>query len=241
MSDISYLDTPTTEEHRQEPEPGSLFRRILDTYFSPLALFGRFGARPPWLDVLLLSAVVTGALTLLMPRELMETAIQNSMTRSGQPAGAPAPSMDTMVMFGRVAGVLGQLVMQPLGALLAAGIGTLVFGKAMGGGGTFRRHLSVVSHAALVTPLGFAVTLFFMIQNGDPQTQLSLALLVPGLEAESFAFRVLNPLGVFTLWWLALIGLGASAINRRLSPGKGVAIVFGIYLVLVVLFAALRG
>lgn len=241
MSDAAYLDPSAAGETRQEADPGSLPRRILDTYLAPIALFSRFGARPPWVDVLLLSAVLTGLLTLLLPRELIEQQIREAMARQPQQAGAPAPSMDTMVMFGRVGGVISQVVMQPLAALAAAGLCTLIFGMLMDGGGTFRRHLSVVSHAALVTPLGFAITLFFIIQSNDPTTQLSLALLVPGLETESFAFRVLNALGVFTLWWLALIGVGAAAVNRRVSPLKGVGTVLGIYLLVVVAFAAIRG
>lgn len=241
MSDAAYLDPSAAGQAQQEADPGSLPKRILDTYFSPIALFSRFGARPPWVDVLLISAVLTGALTLLIPRELMEQQIRDAMARQPQPAGAPAPSMDTMVTFGRIFGAAGQVVMQPIAALAAAGLCTLIFGMGMGGGGTFRRHLAVVSHAALVTPLGFAITLFFIIQSNDATTQLSLALLVPGLEADSFAFRVLNALGVFTLWWLALIGVGAATVNRRVSPLKGVSVVLGIYLAAVVAIAAVRG
>jgi hypothetical protein len=241
MSDAAYLDPPARGEAQREADPGSLPRRIVDTYFSPIALFSRFGARPPWVGVLVISAVLTGLLMLLMPRDLIVAQIQDAMRSRPQPAGAPAPDMDTMVMFGRVGGVISQVVAQPVAALLAAGLCTLVFGMLMDGGGTFRRHLAVASHAALVTPLGFAITLFFMAQSGDPTTQLSLALLVPGLETESFAFRVLNALGVFTLWWLALIGVGAAAVNRRVSPFKGTAVVLGIYLAVVVAIAAVRG
>jgi hypothetical protein len=241
MSDAAYLDPPVTGETQQEADPGSLPRRILDTYLSPIALFSRFGTRPPWVDVLMVSAVLTALLTLLIPRELLEQQMREAMAQRPPPAGAPAPDVETMVTFGRVFAAAGQVVMHPLAALLAAGLCTLVFGMLMGGGGTFRRHLAVVSHAALVTPLGFAITLFFIIQSGNVTTQLSLALLVPGLEAESFAFRVLNAHGVFTLWWLALIGVGASVVNRGVSALTGVAVVFGINLAFVAASAALFG
>ena len=202
-------------------EPGSLGRRVVDTFFSPIALFERFGPRAPWVDVLVISIVLTAALALLVPRELLVAQIQEAMRRQPQ-TGGPMPSMDTMVMRGRVGGVVSQLVLVPLLSLAMAGILTLFFGVLLAGGGTFRQHLAVVSHSALIVPLAFGVTLLFMVLGSNPGAQLSLALLVPGLQAETFAFRVLNALGVFTLWQLALVGVGASAVNRRVSPWTGV-------------------
>jgi hypothetical protein len=241
MSDIAYFDPPVTEEKQPEPDAGSLPKRILDTSLAPIALFNRFGTRPPWLGVLLIATVSTAVLAMLIPRELMEAGVREGLARNPPPAGTPAPSMETMVMIGRVITSVSQLIFQPLLALLTAGICTLVFGMLMGGGGSFRRHLAVASHASLIAPLGFVVTLFFMIQSGDATTQLSLALLAPGLETDSFAYRVLNPLNVFTLWQLALVGVGAAAVNRRVSNLKGVSVVMGIFLLFVVAIAAVRG
>jgi Yip1 domain len=235
VSDISIPDHLAG----QAAEPGSLPKRIIDTYFSPIALFRRFADRAPWVDVLLISAVLTGLLTLLVPHDLLVAQIEESMRQRPQPAGAPAPDPETMAAFGRVFGVVGQLVMQPLMALLAAGIATLIFGMLMDGGGRYRQHLAVASHAALVMPLSVAVTLFFMIQAGDAGTRLSLAVLAPGLAEESFVFRVLSIIDVFTLWWLALIGVGAAAVNRRVSSAAALSVVYALYLAIVAGFAAI--
>ncbi|HEX6036735.1 YIP1 family protein [Longimicrobium sp.] len=242
MSDFPISESPSVHEPHAAParEPGPLGRRIVDTFFSPIALFQRFGTHAPWIDVLLISVVLTAALALLMPRDLLVAQIQEAMRQQPQGSG-PTPSMDTMVMFGRIGAVVSQLVMVPIVSLAVAGLCTLLFGVMMGGGATYRQHLAVVSHAGLVMPLGFAVTLLFMVLGSNPTAQLSLALLVPGLEAETFAFRVLNALGVFTLWQLALVGVGAASVNRRVSPWTGVGVVFALYLAIVVLFAALRG
>jgi hypothetical protein len=241
MSDISVTGQPAAENAQQAQDPGSFPKRIVDTLFSPVALFQRFHTRAPWADVLILSTVLMAALMMLLPRDLMEAQIRESMRGTPMPDGAAAPSMDTMVMMGRIGGVVGQLVAGPLLTLLLAGVCTLVFGKLMGGGGSFRKHLAVISHAGLVTPLGFAITLFFMIQSGNPTTQLSPALLVPGLEEESFAFRLLNALGVFMLWWLALIAAGAYAVNRRVSPAAASAVVLGVYLAVTAAWISLVG
>lgn len=241
MSDISITEPAAAGQAQPPQDPGSFPRRFVDTLFSPVALFERFNTRAPWADAMIVSAVLMAVLAMLIPRGLLEAQIRESMRNAELPPGAAPPPMETMLMFARVGGVLSQLVAGPLMTLLVAGLCTLLFGKLMGGEGGFKKHLAVVSHAGLVTPLGFAITLFFMIQGGNATTQLSPALLVPGLEAESFAFRVLNAMSVFMVWWLALVGVGASAVNRRVSPIVAVAVTFAVYLAGVVAWAALRG
>lgn len=242
MSDFApSTGQPYPADEQPAQDPGSFPRRLVDTLFSPVALFQRFNARAPWVDALIVGTVLTTALAMLMPRELIEAQIREAMSRGPAPAGAPAPSMDAMVTIGRIGGLVSSLVGVPVITLLLAALCTGIFGKLMDGGGSFRKHLAVASHAGLVTPLGFAITLFFAVQSGNPATQLSPALLVPGLEAESFAFRVLNALSVFTLWWLGLLVAGVSAVNHRVSTAKAAAVIVGIYLAGVVAIAALRG
>lgn len=241
MSDISITDPSVALEAQEPQDPGSFPKRVVDTFFSPVALFRRFHTRAPWADVLIVSSVLLAVLVVLTPREIFEAQIREAMSQRPAPPGAPAPSMDTMVAMGRIFGAASQLVAGPLMALLIAGICTLVFGRMMRGGGSVRQHLAVVSHASLVSALGFAVTLFFMVQSGNPRTQLSLALLVPGLEAESFAFGILNAMSVFVIWNLGLVAAGASAVNRRVSAVTASAVVFGIYLAVVAAWTALTG
>lgn len=232
---------PYDTDAQPAPDPGSFPKRFIDTLFSPVALFQRFNTRAPWVDALIVSTVLMAALMMLIPRDLLVAQIRDAMSRQQAPAGAPAPNMDMMVQMGRIFGVAGQVVGGPLMALLLAGLCTGIFGKLMDGEGSFRKHLAVVSHAGLVLPLGFAITLFFAVQSGDLTTQLSPALLVPGLEADSFAFRVLNALSVFNVWWLALVAAGVASVNRRISPAKAGIVTFGIYLVVIIVIAAVRG
>jgi hypothetical protein len=192
--------------------------------------------------VLLVAAVLTGASTLLLPRDLMVAEIEEALRQGPQPAaGAPVPSMDTMVVFGRISTLLAPVVTMPLMALVVAGLCTLVFGRLMDGGGGFRPHLAVASHAMLILLLGTVVTILFVILSGDANTRLSLAVLVPGLEAESLAGRVLKGLEVFNLWFVILVGVGAAAVNRRVSNATALAVVLGVYLAGVVSWAAIRG
>jgi hypothetical protein len=69
-------------------------------------------------------------------------------------------------------------------------------------------------------------------------TGLSLGALAGGMDPESFVFQFLNFLNVFTIWQLVLMGLGAAALNRRVSNGAAVGVLLGLYAVIAAVLAA---
>jgi hypothetical protein len=92
-----------------------------------------------------------------------------------------------------------------------------------------------------VGAVGTVITVGLMAASGDMQTQLSLALLVPGLERETFAFRFLNAMNVFTLWQVALYAVGAAVMNRRIPMGRAALVLFSLLVVIVAFFAFVAG
>lgn len=218
------------------PAPSrSLPRRILDTFVSPGELFAGFGERPPWVGPLLIATVVTVAVFALVPEEIFLEQIREQLRDAPRGAGAPDP--ETLLGFARVAALATAAFSAPITALLVAGVLTLIFRVFMGGTATFRRHLGVAAHASLIPALGALLTLPLWIATGNLQTRLSLALLTPFLQPDSFLYRLLQGLEVFTLWWIAVLALGAAVLNRNIGWGKAFAILFAVYLVLVAGFA----
>lgn len=141
---------------------------------------------------------------------------------------------ESMAKWGRLSGaVFGPLGML-LGVFLTAGILALVFRVIMSGEAGFRQYLGVAGHASLITALGTVVMVPLWIATGDMQTRLSLALLTPFLEPTNFLHRVLQGIDVFGLWWIAVLALGVSVLNRKFSGGTAAAIVFGVYLLFLI-------
>ncbi len=222
-------------EIAQSAPERSLPRRILDTFIAPGELFASFGERPPWLGVLAISTLVMVGVIALLPIELFVAQMREAMR-----SRPDAPPMDVEAMggFARASGIAGAGFAQLVGTVMAAGVLTLIFRMLMGGAGSFRTHLAVASHASLIPALGALLTLPLQLARADLDTQLSLSLLAPWLDSDGFAYKLLQGLNVFTLWYLALLALGAAVVGRRTSWGTAAATLFGIYLVILVATAA---
>jgi hypothetical protein len=224
---ITYV--PDAPPAAQEPHAGSLPRRVVDTFFSPIALFQRFGARPPWVDVMIVSIVLGLVMFALIPRDVWMATMEEGMRRQGQqmPAGA---NPETMLRVQRIGGMIASVVMPWIFLAIYAGLMTLIFSVVMGGRATFRQYVGVVAHSWLVAAVGQLVTLPIFLQKGVlSPTGLSLGALAGGMDPESFVFQFLNFLNVFTIWQLVVMGLGAATLNRRIGAGTAVGVLLGLY------------
>lgn len=216
---------------RSEPaastSPGSLGKRIIDTFVSPGELFSRFGATPPWVDVLLISAVAATLAMALIPMEVHLNFAREAISQM-EPAQRGAMKPETMANIGRYTTPIGVFVGTFLSAFVLAGVLKLVFGVMMKGEATFAQYRAVAAHAALISALGALVTLPLWILTDDMTTQISAGVLAPDLP-KGMLSTLLGSLNVFYIWWLAVIAVGVSVVNRGISAVKAGAVLFGIY------------
>lgn len=221
--------------------PGSLGRRILDTFVSPGALFSRLGPTPPWLDVLMVAAVVTTVAMVLIPSEVWLASSREALNNITDPKAREAMNPETMARFSRISAPVGAFIGTFVTAFILAGLLKLVFGVMMGGDATFAQYRGVVAHAALISALGMAVTLPIWIVTGDMTTQLSAALLVPDLP-KGVVRSLLQALAVFNIWWLAVVALGVAAVNRnKVSTGTAAGVIFGIFFAIAAVAGLIAG
>lgn len=221
-----------------EARPEPFLSRVLNTFVAPLPMFRRFGERPPWVDVFVLSIVLSLAALVLLPAEVWVETAREAVRRNPQMAQQGADP-EQMAGIQRMIGIAAGVVVPWIMLALFAGLVTLIFNVVMGGTARFRQYVSVVAHSNLIAGVGALATLPVMIGRGS-MTQITLAAAAPGLETTSFAYYFLSMLGVFFLWQLVVIGVGAGALNRRVSPAQGVAVLLGIYLVIALAVAAIR-
>lgn len=222
----------------QEPYAGSLPKRVVDTFISPIALFQRFGSRPPWVDVMILSVVLSLLVLYLTPSDVLVATVEETMRQRGQqmPAGADPQSMVGMQrIFGTIFGAVTPWII----LVIYAGVMTLIFNVVMGGRARFRQYVSVVAHSFLIYALGQLVYLPIAIQQGVMSPGgLSLGVLAAGMDHDSFVYQFLNYLNVFGLWQAVVMGLGAATLNRRIGAGTAVAVMLALSAAFAAIFAA---
>lgn len=234
MSDTLSV-VPPAHPAAQEPDAGSFPRRVVDTFFSPVALFSRFGARPPWWDVMLLSVVLGIAAFALIPQEVWVNTMEEAMRQRGQemPAGADPAQMAGMQ---RIFGLVGGAIVPWIFLAVQAGAMVLLFSVILGGKATFRQYVGVVAHAGLISAVGGLAALPIILQKGVMQG-ITLGALAGGMDPDGFVYQFLNAWNVFLVWQFVVLGLGASALNRRIGAGTAVGVLLGLYAVVAVIIA----
>lgn len=221
--------------------PGSLGRRILDTFVSPGELFARLGPTPPWVDVLLISALVTTVAMLLIPGEVWLATSREALNNIPDPKAREAMNVETMANISRISAPIFGFIGTFLTVFIVAGLLKLIFGAMMGGEATFAQYRGMVAHAALISALGVAVTVPVWIATGDMTMQLSPALLAPELP-KGVVRSLLQSLAVFNIWWLAVIALGTAAVNRgKISMVAAAGVIFGVFFVIAAVTGLVSG
>lgn len=228
MSEISvHAGTPA-----EPAAPGPLHRRIGETFFAPIALFRRFGPKAPWVDVMVVAVVLSAVAMALIPAEVWVQTVRDAFAANPQAAGADPESMAAMQ---RGVSVVMMLVMPWIILFMQSGILLVAFTMLLGGEATYRQYLAIGAHAAVVGAVGQLATLPLIVQKGTAQASISLAALAGGADTDSFLYNFLNTFNVFLVWQVILLAVGVAAVNRRISAGTALAVLFGIYTAIAVL------
>ena len=216
--------------------PTPLPRRVLNTFVAPRRLFAEFRVHTPWLGVLAVTTLVAMLATITIPDWYFVEQTRNATNRLGRPVTVTSDAA-TIARWGRILAAFSAAMLQPMIALGLAGLLALIFGAIMRGKARFTQYLAISSHALLVPALGALVLLPFRFTN--PNLEPSLARLTPFLHPESWLFRLLASVDVFSLWTIFLLALGVSIVNRDIPPARAAAVLAGIYLLLAIGTASL--
>lgn len=215
------------------PSP-SLVQRVIMVFVSPGKLGEQLRSASPWFWTLAIVAVVSTAIVLLMPADLLLQAAEEQMRARGQ--AAEPPSVAVMRGFGAGGALLGTFV----AASVVGGVLYLVFNVVFGQAeSSFTQHISATAHVFWITLLGGAILLPLQISSGDVQMKLGLGLLLAD-EPSSFFGHFLNNITIFGLWAATALGFVESGLSGgRISGGKATGAVIALYLVWSALSAGL--
>lgn len=221
----------------ETPAPRPLARRIVDTFVAPRRLAASFRETHPWQGPLLITTLVAVAAAAALPAEYFLEQLENPVNRLGRPVTVTS-SPEEIVRWGRYLQMFSALVEHPVVILMVAGLVTLLFSVLGGGRVGMRSYLALTSHAFLISALGLLLTVAWHLVTGDAEAQPSLAFLAGGRGGGALA-RLLGVLNPFTLWMLLVLAVGVDELDERRSLPAAAAVLFGLYLVLAVVVAAM--
>ncbi|HSO75762.1 MAG TPA: YIP1 family protein, partial [Blastocatellia bacterium] len=243
----------------QEPARLGPIQRLGGTLFSPGETFEDVNRKPTWIVPILIAMVTILASTLFFEwrvkpnwDQIMVSETRKRVEKSGQSLTEEQIQQQAAIgaTFAKFAPLLA-VVFTPIIYLILAGIFALglMFIQAKT---TFKKVLSVVAWSGAATGIVALLVTVAVLFVRDPAELRNLnpsefGNIVPSnigafLSSDTAAAirSVASSLDVFTLWWLILLSIGFAAIagSRKITSSKTGAMVFGFWLVFVVLKVA---
>ncbi len=219
------------------PEDGDgiavpLWRRIVDTFFSPGRMAEAVAARPTWAMALLIGGVLIALQTALIPVEIWESAMRAQLLSQGRelPEGF-AMSGNLLRLSGLIGGILAWFVV----TFILSGLVTLIFAFILGDEGRYTQYLAAMAHAWMIPAVIGLCLVPLRIAQEDPQLNLSLANFFFFLEP-GYLKGVLKFLDLSQLWAWAVLAQGAHAVDPRRSYGSALTVLLGIFLCMALIF-----
>ena len=194
---------------------GGFLQSVLDIFIDPMKVFPRIRAGLTWWKPYVLAAVIAIINAYVMlPFQLKRVELN---PRDLPPEQVEA-SMERVQQFGFVGLIFTPIVFIII-YLVMAGIAHIVI-NIMSSESNFKKTLSLISYAGLISILGQIITTVILRMRGvdsietvsDLKVSLSLAALFPDLKGAGYAF--LESLSVFSIWYYILFLLGVSVIFR---------------------------
>jgi hypothetical protein len=248
------MDSSTPTDTGGTPAPMSFPARLAGVFIEPGDTFADIVRRPDfvWPLVVGVVSVVTLAETMLA-KIGMERIIRNSLEQGGQAARMSPEQLDQAVSQGATVGSIfahiGGLLGPPIYLLIVAAIGLAILNSFFGSELKFKTVFSVTCYSNLVAVLGvlmsLAVILFGDVERFNPQNPAptNIGFFLNPLETSKPLLALTSSYDVFTIWFLALLGVGLSEASGRKVKALSIFLVyFGLWSVWVlgkVGFAAL--
>jgi hypothetical protein len=236
-------DSPATAA-----QPLSFVQRVIGVVFSPGETMAGIAAAPKWLDVLLLTTVVSAVgFALFLSSEVGQAAYVDQAVASLESWGQTVTA-DMYTGIQRQAAYaswiqgISILVLGPVMAVVIAGVLYGVF-TVLGGEARFGQVLAVVAHAGVIPLLQLAFTLPVNYQRQSMSSATNLAVFFPNLSEGSFVASVLGFIDVFWVWYLVVLAIGLAAVYRRkwTSVAGGLLVVYVLIGLAVAAFKAVLG
>jgi hypothetical protein len=201
------------------PSARPLSRRVAAVFLAPRALSAELRLHAPWLGALLLVTAAAVTAAAFTPAEYLLERVRDPVDRLGRPVQVTSDA-PTVVFWGRILQMFSAAAMQPMIVLALAGVLALLARYLLRGDAPFRHHMALAAHALLIPAAG--ALLLLPIPSGTP------------------AYRVFTTVDPFTVWGLAVAGLGVATLHGA-AAARPVALLVGGYLVAALGLAALPG
>jgi len=218
------------------------FGRVIGVLTNPGATFADIVRKPKWILPVVLLCALGAAVGVVMNQKMdWRSFFTQQMEKSGRADQIPAERKATILSAQTKWAPLTAPFFAPIAivclTLIISLVYLLAFNVMAGAATKFKTALGIVAHAQLPhlisSPIAMIVVYLKEYGDVDPEHLLatSVASFLPN-DAPHWLSVLGGSFEVFSVWSLALMGVGFAATNpKRVSVAKGLGIVFGVWLI----------
>lgn len=226
------------------PAEMNVLSRFIGIITSPRDTFASVVARPKWLVMYLLTAIIMAIFAALpMTTDAGQQAVLDQQVSSMEAFGFDVSDQMYEQMRARTAFAAYQTAGSMLFIMIIwwavlAGILWAVFNAAMGGDARYKQVLSVLIHSAVISALGQVFTGTINYFRGAVTSATSLSAILPIFEDDTFAGRLAGAIDLFAIWWIIVLAIGLGVLYRRKTQPIAITL-FAVYAVIAIGIAAI--
>jgi hypothetical protein len=222
-----------------------LAARVLNVFLSPRDAYAAVAARPRAFGVMVVVLVVMiAAQATFLSSDVGRNAALDQQVSTMRSFGMNVTDqmvqqMETRMAYAPYTTAVSLIIFVPLLAAAVAGILLAIFTVVTGGGATFKEVFAVVAHSQLIGALQQVFSLPIMYARGEMTSPTKLAVFLPMLDDNGFAYYLLSAIDLFYLWSCINVAIGIAVLYKR-RTGPIAAVLLGIYAVIAVIIAVVR-
>jgi hypothetical protein len=233
--ELSYDTKPAGVE--PEAAPQNFFSRLIGVWFSPGETFVEIGRAPRVLIPTLLVIILAGlSAYMLTDRYGYENLVRKQMESMANAGWVPQDKVEEMIQqsttpsritLGKIQAVANGVVFILVFLLIVAGL-FKAFSAILGAQNTFKQILSVTAYSFLAIALIHTPVFAASIYLKDPAeidmfnpvgSNLGAILALMGVSLSKFVMGLASFIDVFSIWRLALLAIGYSAVSHKMKVG----------------------
>lgn len=211
--------------------PVSAVSALFNVFLEPRKTFEGLKSSSPWILPVIVMFVAVAAFTYVNWPHLVDQRIESFRTNENIPAETRAEILQGMQESRENPGLTDVItgpIFVVIFSLIGAALWLLAGNVVMGGDGTFKQLWSAFNYAGLIAVVEMALKTMLIQMKQSADVYTSLALLAPDLDSKGFAFRALDAVDVFSLWFFFVMAIGVS-VMCKVNSRKAVTVSFVVW------------
>jgi len=161
------------------------------------------------------------------------------MSRGGNPSPQAVEGMQRMLPYMGVVYAVSSFIFVPISTVVMSAILYMIFNVIMGGTANFRQMMSIVAHSQFIPVVSGIFGTIINYTRGTIASTTTLAGVATMLEENSFLYKFLSAIELFSVWWVFVLSVGLAVLYRKKTSSVAITL-FTIYGIVALVIAYFR-